>query len=126
MSFPAHFPDECPPSSAEDARGEVYIFVRNEPPVAADFLSYFTKGRPYQPEKKCEACGLSVLRTEQDVREARRLCSWFRKRKVAKARLSPDWGKMARTESKNVPNHHTWWVSEGKQPNTLFDVVTIV
>ena len=93
MSFPAHFPDECPPSSAEDARGEVYIFVRNEPPVAADFLSYFTKGRPYQPEKKCEACGLSVLRTEQDVREARRLCSWFRKRKVAQSAVVSRLGK---------------------------------
>jgi len=125
MSFPAHFPQACPPDSAEDARGEVYRFVHNEPPVAEDFVSFFDEGRSYKPDKKCQACGLSVLTTERDVKEARRLSPWFKKRMVAKARLSPDWGKTARTESKNIPNHHTWWVSVGKQPHTIFDVITV-
>jgi hypothetical protein len=125
MNFPTHFPNGCPPSSAEDARGEVYRFVRNDPPRAGDFISHFVGNKPHDAGKKCQACGLSVLRSEQDVKEARRLSPWFKKRKVAKARLSPDWGKLDKTESRNVPNHHTWWVSEDKQPETIFIVIAI-
>lgn len=99
--------------------------MHDESPVAADFVSFHDAGRKYDPDKKCQACGLSVLRTEEDVKEARRVSPWFKKRKVAKARLSPDWGKVARTESKNIPNHHTWWVSDSKQPHAIFDVVAI-
>lgn len=92
MTFPAHFPGGCPPTSAEDAHGEVFRFVRNEPPVAEDFVSVFIGGTLRDLDSKCQGCGLSVLRTEQDVKEARRLSPWFKKRKVAKARLSPEWG----------------------------------
>jgi len=126
MSFPAHFPNGCPPDTVEDAQGEVFRFVRrNDPPVAANFVSNVAGSKWYDPAKECQACGLSVLRTEQDVREARRVSPWAKKQKVAKARLSPDWGKLAPTESTLIPNHHTWWVSEGKQPERIFVVVAI-
>ena len=125
MSFPAHFPNACPPTSAEDVRGEIYRFVRNDPPVAADFVSFYIEGKSYAPDNKCQACGLSVLRTEEDVKEACRVSPWFKKRKVAKARVSPEWGKIARTAGNNIPNHCTWWVSDGREPNTIFDVVVI-
>jgi len=125
MTFPNHFPDDCPSDSVQDANGIVFRFVRNEPPNASDFASIVVEGKPYDPEKECQACGLSVLRTEEDVAEARKLCPWFKKRKVAKARLSADWGKLAATESLNIPNHHTWWVPDGKQPDTIFVIVAI-
>jgi len=84
MSFPAHFPNGCPPDTVEDAHGEVFRFVRrNDPPVAANFVSNVAGSKWYDPAKECQACGLSVLRTEQDVREARRVSPWAKKQKVA-------------------------------------------
>jgi hypothetical protein len=61
-----------------------------------------------------------------DVKLAIDACPWFRKRKIAKARVNAEWGKMMRTPSpNNIPNHHTWWVPDGKAPEKIFDVISL-
>jgi hypothetical protein len=125
MKFPAHFPEGCPPANVNDASGEVFRFVKNDPLDANEFLSYFALGKPLAPDQLCQACGLSVLVSEHDVKEVRRVSPWFKKRKVAKARISPEWGKIAPTASKNVPNHHTWWIPDGKEPVRLFVIANV-
>jgi hypothetical protein len=63
--------------------------------------------------------------SEKDVKQAIEACPWFRKRMIAKARVNAEWGKIAKTDSKKVQNHHTWWIPEGKAPEKIFDVVTL-
>jgi len=122
MNFPAHYPALCPPASALEASGEIYRFVVNDPPQPGDFLSYHLLGKKCDKGKHCEACGLSVLLSESAVKQYRQMIPYFRKRRVAKGSVAPDWGKIAQTGS--IP-HHTWWFPEGKKPEGIFKIVTI-
>lgn len=119
MVFPKHFPQDCPPTTASEVRGELFRFVGNKPPGAKDFVSYFLLGKAFAQSKTCQACGLSVYISEEEVRFARGVTPAFRKLFVAKARVAPDWGKIEKTGDA----HHTWWVTEGKNPEKIFDVV---
>jgi hypothetical protein len=114
MTFPSHFPKQCPPTTASQIRGEIFRFVSNKPPTADDFLSHYLlygKDR-FSADKVCQAHGLSVLLTEEDIKKARRIVPAFRKKHVAKGRPAADWGMLAQTEGR-IPNHHTWWVGVG-------------
>ena len=78
MAFPAHFPDQCPPKTSSEAKGDLFRFVNNDPPQATDFVSYHLLGIKYRKSQHCEACGLSVLVSETDVKralESNALCS---------------------------------------------------
>jgi len=124
MTFPAHYPDECPPGDARDADGELFRFVRNQPPQSSDFVPVYPGNTVIDADMRCQACGLSVLLTEVDVVAARKTCPWFKKRLVAKGRVNRDWGKTGRTGSQ-VPNHYTWWVASGKSPEQIFEVIEV-
>lgn len=64
MKFRDHLPVNCPPGDAQEASGNVYMLVSENPPKPEDFLSKREKHRdkpPFEPnEKECRACGLSV------------------------------------------------------------------
>jgi hypothetical protein len=122
VKFPSHYPADCPPADSKDASVELFRFVKNTPPLPSDFTPVKWKSADADP---CNMCGLSVLVTIDDVKHARDTCPWFRKQKVAKARLSPEWGKYRQTMSVKVQNHHTWWVAEGKTPEKIFDVIEV-
>jgi hypothetical protein len=122
MGFPKHFPEQCPPDTASDVRGELFRFVTHKPPDASDFVSHYSLGKKFDKGKLCQACGLSVLLTEADVKECLKTSPFFRKKYIARGRVAPEWGKIAQT---GKGAHHTWWVTEGKNPEVLFDVVEI-
>jgi hypothetical protein len=128
MDYPNHYPAQCPPVTSTDVRGEIYRFVKGPEPVASDFISHYVMfPARYSSDEACQACGLSVSITEADAREAQKLVPSLKKKKVAKARLSGEWGKIAKTPSKlQIPNHHTWWVPNGKTPEALFSVVVFL
>lgn len=94
----------------------------HEPPEARDFVSYHLLGRKYDNAKHCQACGLSILTCEADVKVFLKAVPYFRKKLVAKARVSRDWGKVEQTG--RAP-HHTWWVPDGKNPESIFAVIQI-
>jgi hypothetical protein len=120
MSFPTHFPENCPPDTAKPANGEVFRYIDKEIPQECDFQSYFVLGKPFRQEHKCEACGCSVYVSEKAARARAAKAPFLRRKKLAKGRLSPEWGVMAETWG---TGHHTWWVPEGKNPTKLFDLV---
>ena len=120
MKFPAHFPAQCPPGTSFDATGELFRFVDHKPPEASDFVSNHLLGKKYEKAKHCQACGLSILTCEADVQLFLKAVPYFRKKFVAKGTVSPDWGKMEQTG--RAP-HHTWWVPDGKNPETIFAVI---
>ncbi len=120
MKFPDSWPNDCPPSTAIDAAGEVFRVVKHNPPQADDFLSHQETGRlPLAPA--CLRCGLSVFRQSDDADHLRRL---FPKigRWIAVGRLQPADGKTQLT-SGNRPTHTTWWAYEGVDRATAFTVI---
>ena len=124
MAFPAHFPDQCPPKTSSEAKGDLFRFVNNDPPQATDFVSYHSLGIKYRKSQHCEACGLSVLFSETYVKQLWKATPFVRKKYkyVAKGMVTPDWGKIAQT---GRSSHYTWWVPEGKSPELIFSVIEI-
>lgn len=125
MNWPSFFPPNCPPPEAKDASGTVYRFVKNNPPLAEDFLTH--KHRyPHQiftGEKLCQACGLSVYISEKDILWARKSVPGMRKKLIVKANLAAlaaEFGKLKDTPSATSSPHYTWWVPENVQPWELF------
>jgi len=120
MSFPADWPQGCPPDDAEDAHGEVFRVVKTDPPAAADFLSYhemgITRGDPIR------RCGLSVFRVRADAEHASRAFPNLGN-VIARAVLAPEHGKVKQT---GRPSHTTWWPAEGVDRAALFTVVGVV
>jgi hypothetical protein len=120
LIFPTHYPEECPPKTAKPVSGEVFRFVNKDTPRDLDFESHFVRKLRFEPSKKCEACGCSVYLSEKAARAKADSIPALRKKQLAKATLSPEWGVIAQTFE---PSHHTWWVSDGKKPTTLFKVI---
>jgi hypothetical protein len=120
MTFPTHFPADCPPKAAKAVNGYVFRFVRKDIPEDGDFESHFVLEMRFDASKKCEACGCSVYLSEKDARAKANTVPALRKKQLARARLSAEWGKIAQT---GEPTHHTWWIVEGKKPAVLFEVI---
>lgn len=106
--FAANCPESCPPPEARDVEGEVYRFVRNDPPAAADMRSWEDDGRNPGQGDPCSRCGLSVLTRAEDIPIARKAIPFFRKLFAAKATLKPEHGRICKTG--NHRWHHDLWV----------------
>jgi hypothetical protein len=107
--------------------GEIFRLVNGDPPTAYDFLSYFELGKQLTTsEKLCQFCGLSVYLSEDAVKDVRSKVPGMRRMKIAKGRLSPEWGKLVNTPGKVSTAHHTWWLPKGKSNvERLFAVVVL-
>lgn len=110
MEWPEHFPQGCPPPDAMDAEGPFFRIVTSDPPTEGDFKTHWELGREGPP---CLRHGLSGFRTFDEVALFREVIPGFRKRRVARAELKPELGKLKNTPTKNSKGHHTWWVPEG-------------
>jgi hypothetical protein len=128
MNWPPHLPQNCPPQDAQDASGEVYRLATNNPPQVDDFRSW----REENPDKdlsqgitECQACGLSVYRKKEEILSVINKIPRFRKSKPALGVLDPSLGKILATPSKNGNSHHTWWISSGTQPWTIFHIADV-
>lgn len=116
MNYPEHFPDNCPPDESDVASGEFYRFIKknHEIPLQDDFLSWreenLTKPCP-KTIPECQACGVSVYSSLDDVIDLPKRIPRFRKMKVAKGSLNSNLGKTKNTPSRNTGKSHcTWWI----------------
>lgn len=110
MDFPDDFPPDCPPEAASAASGVVFRFVKTDPPTPSDFLSHFELKKILKDKNlECQFHGLSVYITETATAEASAKVPGLRKLKVAKGRLSAEWGQLLKTPGM-VAEHHTWWL----------------
>lgn len=124
-SYPKNYPESCPPSDAQDANGDYYRLVHENPPSENDLLSNAELGLKPKADE-CLRLGLSVYGTEQGASatylhfknlygEGVRLGAL-----VAKGSLSPKDGKTKQTFK---PPHETWWPYEDVDRGSLFTVV---
>ena len=102
----------CPPELATDVEGEVYRFVRGDPPIPEDMRTYADENKA--AEDLCQRCALSVLVRPEDIPIARKAMPWFKRRRVAVATLRAEHGKICRTGAHRW--HHSLWVRAAHAP----------
>ncbi len=122
MEWPDHFPENCPPPEATEARGIAYRLVKNNPPEDGDFISH----KLLHPEegykgKTCQACGISVYRDKNDLLKMQNRIPAMRGGHIAEGNLNPDIGKILATPS-HGNSHHTLWVFSGIQAKDYFSI----
>jgi len=112
MSWPIHFPENCPPNAATSVAGiTLYRATKTNPASAADFQSGFTifGARFASPTHLCLDCGLSVFADEAHIHEMALRVPALRSKHVAALSLSDADGVTLQTPTKNSANHATWW-----------------
>jgi hypothetical protein len=131
MNYPEHFPHDCPPDESDVASGEFYRFIKktHEIPLQEDFLSW-REENPSKPSPtqipECQACGISVYSSLDDVINLPNRIPRFRKMKVAKGSLNNDLGKIKNTPSLNTgKSHHTWWIPKNCEPWKSFKIIDL-
>jgi hypothetical protein len=125
MSWPDHYPDDCPFKDAyEPNEMTVYYFVPLEFSLSGfrtHYDKYLKKNYKYSSDiKKCEACGLSVFTNKDDMEHLKQLPYFRDKCKIASGKLTRDSGLIKNTPSKQAPSHHTWWVLPNYDPSQPF------
>jgi hypothetical protein len=120
MEFPGDWPSDCPPADAEDAAGEVFRVVKNDPASDGDLATHRETGKlPNAPA--CLRCGLSVFRNAGEAIHQRELLPKLGSL-IAKATLQPIHGKCKLTAGRQ-PTHTTWWPYVGVNRTSLFSVI---
>ncbi len=129
-----HLPHDCPPSDAEPAKGEFYRLIKKKHthPQLEDFRSKCEENiecaeSPFQGLPggitKCQFCGLSVLKSIEDVQFLQKKIPRFRKDVAAIGTLNPNLGKIKHTPEKAQPSHYTWWIKRDCHPLKFFKIV---
>lgn len=125
MTWPSHYPADCPPEGANDAVGEIYRLVtkRELQNLSSGFLCFKLKV-PDQCEGKdpCLTSGLSVSVTYQDCIYQKEVSPFLRKKVILFTVLEDPLGKILSTEHVSK-GHYTWWIpSCMEEPWELFEV----
>ncbi len=123
MSWSPLFPKGCPPRQANAPSGTVYRLVDRASPRAKDFLSHRQRKPEMEYADMCEACGLSVYRSREDVERLRRMTGLTRKKRVAQATVDGAPGRMLATP-RSDDSHHTWWLPDENNVWEMFQVVS--
>lgn len=89
--------------------GTLFRGIRKPPVKAEDFLSQAEIDRNNCDDQECEAWGLSVWVSVEDVEHARKIQRYTRKWHIASGKITPNDGVILKTPSRTQPNHHTFW-----------------
>lgn len=122
LKFPEYFPDNCPPSDARQEELCVYRYCADSRVVVGDFLSYYQLD-PVKYHGIVNAYGLSVIANEQDCIKGLKLPAIRKKYKhYARGITYIRTGVIKSTHSPILSSHYTWWLYEGVQPHTFFEM----
>lgn len=122
MTWPDHFPENCPPEEAIPASGLVYRLLKDDHIQPWDFLSHrerFPNKNFFLPE--CQVCGLSVYLDIEGVRKMQRRVSSMRGKKLCYGTLTPEMGAMKPTG--HEISHRTWWPTKECDRSAPFSLV---
>lgn len=119
--WPDHFPENCPPTEAQQTAVDVYRVAVNSPPNHEDFMTYKEEGKRYNKTNECLACGLSVFKNISDVHTMLQNVPMMRKkiRYILKGNITGESGVVGDTP-KHYKSHATWWLYSGLAPEEHF------
>jgi hypothetical protein len=128
--YSKHFPNDCPPAQAIIASGEFYRFIKkaHETAQPEDFLSWRQENSNKECPtsiSECQACGVSIHSSLDDVKNLSQRIPRFKKMKIAKGSLNEKLGRIQHTPSKNENSHHTWWIPENTEPHKVFEIIEV-
>lgn len=119
--------EDCPPSRAVKAAGEVFRCSKRSSPTATDMMTHEESGR--SPDANpCLRRALSVFTLRQDAEHQARLFPRWKRKFIVQATLNESHGHTLLTSGRQ-PTHTSWWPSRGLDPEaraTMFSVVTEV
>lgn len=122
QKFPDYFPPGCPPADATEREIEVFRLCENKCVAASDFESYFQKN-PKRYAGKILAYGISVFPSLAACKSAQDKSPFLRKCQACARGITYNYsGKILNTPGKNNPSHITWWLYEGIEPHTYFEL----
>jgi hypothetical protein len=128
MNQSSLLPDGCPPEDAKPASGLMYRCAEQDPPSAADFLSW----RELNPGKncptgttECHACSISLFGSMDGIKQVINRVPRLQKMKIAQGELNSNLGVMENASSKNKKNtsHCDWWPPQNSQPWDVFKII---
>jgi len=105
--WPSFYPDDCPPADAEDSQGVVFHLVSGDPMPPSDLKDTAFHRDAFPEEDDCLRVALSCYRREEELRQIRSSVPRLSDRKIARADLQPDYGKLLQTRA---PSHHSLWI----------------
>lgn len=120
MTWPACYPQFCPPEESVPTNGGVYRLLYTETPQPIDFKSHRERDplKPF-PVPECQVCGLSVYSELEGAIAMRNRIPALREKKIGFGVLEEPHGMMLKTRGKH-PSHHTWWCPIECEPWTFF------
>ena len=107
--WPDFYPANCPPEDAAEASGDVFHLVTDKPMPQSDLYDTAYHRGAFSGQNECIRVSLSCHREEEDSRELRAAVPRLSDRKVARARLVPEYGKLKQT---STPSHHSLWIRD--------------
>lgn len=109
IEWPDFYPGDCPPADAEDADGIVFHLVTDNPMPQSDLFDTAYHREAFLENDECIRVSLSCHREEEDSRELREVVPRLSDRKIARAKLMPEYGKLKQTFT---PSHHSLWIRD--------------
>lgn len=101
---------DCPPATAVVANGDIFIYVKNDPPAQEDFLTAEEKGTHIRKDpcrRKSLSCGVSEKYLDSMGELFPITRGWLR----ARGKVCPGDGLIMQTTSNLY--HHSFWVNPG-------------
>ena len=123
VKFPAYFPENCPPAEAIAEKCLLFRLCKKATLSEQDFISFYLIN-PQKHKDNINAYGLSVFKSFDDCVRAKSKSPNLRKKYkyVARGLNNSYRGKILHTPNGTNPNHYTWWLYEGVQPHTFFEI----
>lgn len=120
--WPDFYPADCPPADAEDTGGVVFHLVTDDPMPQSDLYNTAFHRDVFAKQDECLRVSLSCHREIEDSRELMAVVPRLSDRKVARAELEPEYGKIKQTFD---PSHHSLWIREEYYSNAhqWFEVI---
>lgn len=124
LSFPAYFPENCPPDDAKAEELCVYRYCVGNTVSVNDFISYYQTD-PERYKDNINAYGLSVLSKKEDCIKGLKLPAIKKRFKSYASGITYiNTGVIKKTPNNNNPSHCTWWLYDGVDPSTYFAICT--
>lgn len=119
--YPDFFPEGVPPGDAEDAHGDAYRLVVNNPPSESDFYAYHLDKRPPVPKPGRSDCGTSMFRSLEGISLMKEASKPLRNRQIASGSLEPEFGKVSKERARD--SHFDAWLRTNTGIENKFKVI---
>lgn len=119
FTWPADFPDSCPPDDASEPSSRYWRLVSEDPPTGEDFLRPFETSRHWSATE-CQHHALSLWTDRERCAQLRRTYPKWRSHRVARVDLDARAGVVRQAGSDS--QHYGWWVPSGVDPTSYCSV----